>query len=199
MACETVQEIIDTLATAEAFAVTLLGEALASAANGKLALDAEQQQSFQAARAADQAHYVFLKGAGAKPSTTTFNLPDPSIVTNAATFLKAMIELEELVVAAYLAAAQAFAILKETKWVQHSLAIGAVAAEHRVLTRVFAIDAGILEGPPNDVAWEKAKFASVGAAAAELEKLGFMGGSGGSIAYPGPGAISNAGVKYLRP
>ncbi len=199
MPCESVQDIIDTLATAEAFAVTLLGEALESAANGKLALDPEQSLSFKAGRAADQLHYAFLTGAGARPSTKSFTLPDPGIVTNAETFLKAMIELEELAVAAYLAAAQAFALLNQTKWVQHSLAIGAVQAEHRVLARFFAVDAGMLEGPPNDIAWEKAKFASVGAAAAELRKLGFIGGGGAPIAYPGPGAIDPADLKHLRP
>ncbi|MGI9169006.1 MAG: hypothetical protein ACR2FH_02350 [Caulobacteraceae bacterium] len=114
MPCESVQEIIDTLATAEAFAVTLLGEALESARNGKLKLDAEQTLSFKAGRAADQAHYAFLKGAGARPSTTSFTLPDPGVVTDPETFLKAMIELEELAVAAYLAAAQAFALQKQT-------------------------------------------------------------------------------------
>ncbi|MGI9169005.1 MAG: hypothetical protein ACR2FH_02345 [Caulobacteraceae bacterium] len=72
-------------------------------------------------------------------------------------------------------------------------------AEHRVLARVFAIDAGLLEGPPNDIAWEKAKFASMGAATAELTKLGFMGGEGAPIAYPGPGVIDPAGLKYLHP
>lgn len=199
MACGSVQEIINALATAEAFAVSLLGGALENAANGKLALNAEQTQALVAARAQEQAHYAFLVGAGAKPATTAFTLPDPGIATDPAKLLKTLIELEELFVAAYLAAAQEFAMLKEVKWVQHSMAIGAVEAEHRVAVRVLAIEAGTLEGLPNDVAFEKAKFASVGAAAAELKELGFIGGAGAPMNYPGPGVIDNAGVKYLQP
>ncbi|MGI8554610.1 MAG: ferritin-like domain-containing protein [Dehalococcoidia bacterium] len=199
MACESAQEIINVLATAEACAVTLLGGALENAANGKLALNDEQQQALKAARAQEQAHYVFLTAAGAKPLTTTFTLPDPKIVTDAGTFLKTLIALEESFVAAYLAASQVFAVLGEAKWVQHSLAIGAVEAEHRVAVRFFAIEAGMLDGLPNDIAFEKAKFVSVGAAAAELKELGFIGGSGAQISYPGPGSIDNTGVKHLTP
>lgn len=198
MACESHQAIINVLATIEAFTVTLFGRALENGAQGKLALNAEQSLSFRAGRAADQAHYLFLTSSGAKPSATSFTIPDV-LLTDLKAFLPALIEIKELAVAAYVAAAQAFAILKETNWVQHSLAIGAVAAEHRVLTRVFAIDSGLIEGPPNDVAWEKAKFASMGAAAAELARLGFVGGNGARIAYPGPGVISSAGLKHLRP
>lgn len=199
MACESVQEIVNILATAEALAVTLLGGALDNAANGKLALNAEQQQAFRAARAEEQAHYAFLTGAGAKPSTTAFTLPDPTIVTEAGMFLKTVIELEELFVAAYLTAAQEFAILKEAEWVQHSLAIGAVEAHHRVTARFFAIEAGMLEGLPNDIAFEKAKFSDLGAVSAEFKKLGLVGGDGMQISYPGPGSIDNTGVMHLVP
>lgn len=198
MACESAQQIINTLATAEAFAVTLLGEALENVAGGKLALNPEQQQALRAARAEEQAHYAFLTGAGAKPSTTTFALPNPGIVTNPGMFLKTLIELEELSIAAYLAAAQEFAMLDEVKWVQHSLAIGAVEAHHRVAARFFAIEAGIMDGLPNDIAFQKAKFASVGAAAAELKAMGFIGDGGTQITYPGPGLIDNTGLKYLH-
>ena len=39
MACESFQDIIDTLATVEAFSVAVLGQALESAANGALTLN----------------------------------------------------------------------------------------------------------------------------------------------------------------
>lgn len=197
--CESVQEIISILATAEAFAVTALGVALENAANGKLPLNAEQQQAIKAARAEDQAHYAFLLGSGAKPLTTTFTLPDPQIVSDVPTFLKNLIALKELFVAAYLAAAQEFAVLGEATWVAHSLAIGAIEAEHRVAARFFAVEGGSLIGPPNDVAFERAKFSSVGAAAAELKALGFIGGSGTQITYPGAGSVDDTGVKHLMP
>lgn len=198
-ACESVQDIINIAATAEAFAVTALGGALENAANGQLALSAEAVQALTAARAAEQAHYEVLTEAGAEPLTLTFTVPDPAIVTDVATFLTTLVTLEEAFIAAYLAAAQEFVILGEADLAQIALQIGAVEAEHRVGARFFAIQEGVLTGVPNDVAFEKALFGSVGEAAAALEELGFIGGSGTEITYPGPGVIDTTGVGNLRP
>ena len=198
-ACESLQDIINIAATAEAFAVTALGGALDNAAKGLLALNAEQQQTLRAARAAEQAHYDFLIGAGAKPLTTTFTIPDPRIITDVPTFLATLVVLEEAFIAAYIAAAQEFAILGEAKYAQVALQIGAVEAEHRAGVRYYAIEAGVLSGTPNDVAVEKTPFASVGEAAAALQQLGFIGGGGAQITYPGPGAIDTTGVTQLTP
>lgn len=198
--CESVQDIINIAATAEALAVTALGGALDSAAKGQLAINAEQQQVVRAARAEEQAHYAFLTGAGAKPLTTTFTVPDPKIVTDPATFLTTVIALEEAFIAAYIAAAQEFAILGQPKLVQVALQIGAVEAEHRAHARFYAIGAGVIkDAVPNNLAFEKALFGSVGEAAAALQKLGFIGGSGPQITYPGPGTIDNMGVTQLQP
>lgn len=198
-ACESVQDIINIAATAEAFAVTALGGALDNARNGTLALNAEQIQTLTAARAEEQAHYQFLTSSGAKPLTTTFTVPDPKIVTDVPTFLKTLVQLEEAFIAAYLAAAQEFALLGEARLAQVALQIGAVEAEHRAGVRFYAIQAGVLSGTPNDVAFEKALFTSVGQAAATLQQLGFIGGSGTQISYPGPGAIDMSGVSQLQP
>ena len=197
--CETVQEIINIAATAEAFAVTALGGALDNAAKGMLGLNAEHIQHVKAARAEEQAHFEVLTAAGAKPATMTFTVPDPKIVTDVPTFLRTVITLEEAFIAAYLAAAQEFAILGEAKLAQLALQIGAIEAEHRAGLRFFAIQAGVLSGTPNDVAFEKAMFTSVGQAAAALQQLGFIGGSGPQITYPGPGAIDTTGLTNLRP
>ncbi len=197
--CEGIQDIINIAATAEAFAVTALGGALDNAANGKLALNAEQQQTIKAARGEEQAHYAYLIAAGAKPLTTTFTVPDVKIVTDVPTFLKTLITLEEAFIAAYLAAAQEFAILGQGRLVQVALQIGAIEAEHRAGVRFYAVSAGVISGTPNDVAFEKALFGSVGEAAAALQKLGFIGGSGPQITYPGPGAIDNTGLSHLTP
>ena len=196
---ETIGQIINIAATAEAFAVTALGGALANAANGTLALTPLQRQTFTAARAEEQAHYTYLIGAGARPLTTTFTVPDPKIVTDVPTFLLALIGLEEIFIAAYLAAAQEFAVLGQPRLAQLALQIGAVEAEHRAGVRFFAIEAGLLSGTPNDVAFEKALFTSVSGAADALVSLGFIGGRGAKITYPGPGAIDAAGIRYLRP
>lgn len=197
--CETVQEIINIAVTAEAFAVTALGGALENAANGTLELSEEAIQSLTAARAEEQAHYDYLTGAGAEPLTLTFTVPDEKIVTDAGTFLTTLIALEEAFIAAYLAAAQEFVILGEPELAQVALQIGAVEAEHRAGVRFFAIEAGVISGTPNDVAFEKSLFTSVGEAATLLQELGFIGGSGTEISYPGPGEIDYTGVKNLTP
>jgi hypothetical protein len=199
MACESLQDIINIAVTAEAFAVTALGGALDNAAKGLLALNAEQQQTLRAARAEERAHYDFLISAGAKPLTTTFTIPNPKIVTDVPTFLVTLVTLEEAFIAAYIAAAQEFAILGQAKYARVALQIGAVEAEHRAGVRFYAIQAGALTGTPNDVAFEKALFASVGEAAAALQKLGFIGGTGTQITFPGPGAIDATGVTQLVP
>lgn len=196
--CETVQEIIDIAATAEAFAVTLLGEALAAADRGELALNDEAVGTLVAARAAEQAHLDVLTEAGATPLTMTFTVPDPELLTNVGVFLETLVTLEEAFIAAYLAAAQQFVILGEPALAQFALQVGAIEAEHRVGARFFAIQAGVLTGVPNDVAFEKALFGSVGEAAAALEDLGFIGGTGAEITYPGPGQINSSGVTDLQ-
>ena len=86
--CESVQDIINIAATAEALAVTALGGALQSAAAGNLELNEEQQQVVAAARAAEQAHYDFLVAASAKALTLEFTLPDEQIVADVGIFLQ---------------------------------------------------------------------------------------------------------------
>jgi len=197
--CETVGQIISIAATAEAFAVTALGGALANAATGALSLTGKHIQALTAARAEEQAHYAYLTGAGARPLTTTFTIPDPKIVTDVPTFLTTLVMLEEVFIAAYLVAAQEFAVLGQARLAQLALQIGAVEAEHRAGVRFFAIELGVLAGTPNDVAFEKALFSTVGEAAAALKSLGVLGGRGTRISYPGPGAIDTLGVAYLQP
>lgn len=197
--CESAQDIINIAVTAEAFAVTALGVALDNAAKGTLALDAEQQQTLKAARAAEQAHYDYLIRGGAVPITTTFTVPDPAIFTDVPTFLRTLVGLEETFIAAYIAAAQEFAILGEVELTQVALQIGAVEAEHRAGARYYAIVAGVLTGTPNDVAFEKALYSTVGEAAAALQSLGVIGGSGSQVTFPGPGSIDTTGVTQLTP
>ena len=197
--CESLQDILNIAATAEAFAVTALGGALESAANGTLALPVEAIQSLEAARAAEQAHYEFLINNGAEPLTTTFTIPDPALLTDPAIFLTTLVTLEEAFIAAYIAAAQQFVAQGEGELAQVALQIGAVEAEHRAGVRFFAIQAGVLQGVPNDVAFEQALFGSVGEAAAALEDLGFIGGVGTEVEYPGPGEINMELVRNREP
>lgn len=137
-------------------------------------------------RATEQVHHDFLVAAGAEPLTLTFTIPDEAIITDPATFLTTLVSLEETFIAAYLAAAQRFAILGETELAQIALRIGAV-------------EDGVLTGTPNDVAFEKALFATVAEASDQLTSLGFIGGAGTVIDCPGLGVIDTTGLMQLEP
>lgn len=197
--CETVQDIISTAATAEALAITALGGVLANAADGQISLSDEQQQVIRAAQAEEELHYQYLTGAGAKALTLTFTLPDPKIVADPATLLTTAISLEEAFIAAYMAAAQEFAILGQPELVQVAMQIGSVEAEHRAHFRFYAGAAGVISGVPNNVAFEKAMFTNVGGAVDALKQLGFIGGTGTQLSYPGPVQIDYTGVKNEQP
>ena len=159
----------------------------------------EHVQTLNAARAEEQAHYQYLTSVGARPLTTTFTLPDPAIITDVPAFLKTLVMLEEVSIATYIAAAQEFVALGEVELAQVALQIGSVEAEHRAGLRFYAILADVLSGTPNDVAFEKALFTSVDEALAALQQLGFIGGSGSQITYPGPGVIDATGIRQLQP
>ena len=196
---ESLQDILNIAVTAEALAVTALGGALANAATGRLGLNDEHILHINAARAEEQAHYDYLIKAGAQPLALTFSIPDPRIITDVPTFLRTVISLEEIFIAAYNAAAQRFAMMGKIREAQLALQIAGVEAEHRAGLRYFAIQAGVLSGTPNDVAFEKAMFFSVTDAAVMLDNMGLFGGAGIAVRYPGPGPIDFANVKQLQP
>lgn len=197
--CESVQDILNVAATAEAFAVTFLGLALESVEAGDLDLDDNAVESFVAARAAEQAHYDYLIENGAEPATLTFTIPDGELLTDLETFYTTVVSLEEAFIAAYLTAAQSFIVQGEPELAQVALQIGAVEAEHRVGVRFFGIEAGVIDGVANDVAFEKALFANVSEAADLLTEFGFIGGDGTEVEFPGPGEIDDTGVRNLTP
>lgn len=199
MQCQSIQDMLSIAATAEALAVTVIGEALAAAERGDLALTEDERVFLRAARAAEQAHYEVLTAAGAQPLTLVFTVPDTRAVSDPVLLLRTAIGLEEAFIAAYCAAAQQFASLGRADLVGVALQIGGVEAEHRAHLSFFASARGAVTGVPNDVAFEKALFTSVGAAADALVQLGWIGGTGPEIRYPGPGAIDTRGVKQLRP
>lgn len=195
-ASESVSTIINVAATAEALAVTLLGRAIVSAkqnAYGK-PLPPEIVSILEAARAEEQYHYVYLKSAGAMPLTTTFTIPNARFLSDRTRLFSTLVMLESAFIAAYMAAAREFAAMKQPALVKVAYQIGTVEAEHRALAN-YAL--GIR--PANDVAFERTEFQTVGQAAAALKGLGFIGGHGVSITYPGPGMIDTFLVKNTVP
>jgi len=80
-----------------------------------------------------------------------------------------------------------------------ALAIGSVESAHRVHARLYAIDAGVITGVPNNIGFQQAKFASAGKAVSALRAIGFIAGGGQRITYPGPGPTDNNGINHLTP
>jgi hypothetical protein len=197
---ESVADITNIIVTAEAMAVTLLGAAIQGAAgytnpDGSKGLAAPFVTILKAAQSAEQAHYLYLTHAGAKPLTLTFNIPDPKIATDTVTLFKTLEMLETAFIATYVTAAREFAAMKKTDLVRVALQTGGVEAEHRVLARL-----ALGEALPSNVAFEKAEFKEVGEAAAALKKLGFIGGTGTPVNYSDfVGSVDNAGMTELTP
>ena len=197
---ESVRDITNIIVTAEAMAVTLLGAAIQGAAgygnpDGSKGLAAPLVTVLKGAQSAEQAHYLYLTQAGAKPLTLTFNIPDPKIATDTATLFKTLEMLETAFTAAYVAAAREFAAVNKIDLVRLALQTGGVEAEHRALARL-----ALGEAPPSNVAFEKAEFKTVGEAAAALKKLGFIGGTGTPVTYGDfAESVDNTGMTGLTP
>jgi hypothetical protein len=197
---EDVTTIINIAATAEAMAVTLLGAAIAGAAgytnaDGSKGLAALLVAVLKAAQSSEQAHYAYLTGAGAKPLTTTFNIPDQKIATDTTTLFKTIEALETAFISAYEAAANEFSSMGKSALVKVALQIGAVEGEHRALARLAQGDS-----LPHNVAFESAQFATLGDAANALKSLGFIGGTGTAVNYADfAGKVDNSGMTELTP
>jgi len=197
---ESVTDIINIAATAEAMAVTLLGAAIKGApgylnADGSRGLAAPLVTVLKAAQSSEQAHYAFLTHAGAKPLTLTFNVPDPKIATETTTLFKTIETLETAFIAAYMAAAREFAAMKKIDLVKIAVQIGGVEAEHRALARL-----ALGEALPHNLAYEAPMFNDVGDAAAALKKLGFIGGAGSAVKYDDfASGVDNTGMTDLSP
>jgi hypothetical protein len=193
---ESVKQILDIAVTAEAMAVTLLGGAIDQARKG--AYDKPVPDPviaiLEGARAAEQFHYEYLTAAGAQPLTTTFTIPDTSILTKYDSLFQTIVTLDTAFIAAYMAAAQQFTRLKQPDLVRVAFQIAGVEAEHRVLANV-----ALGTRPANDVAFEAALFQTVGQAATALKDLGYIGGRGPSVTYPGPGAIRRDLITQQTP
>jgi len=198
---ETVADIINIAATAEALAVSLTGAVIAGAAkyDGGKGLPAMLVTWVKGIQAEEQAHYQYLTAAGAKPLTLTFTVPQnlAAITTDSKTLLNFVVAAENIFIGAYIAAAQEFTDLKQPALAKVALQIGAVEAEHRVLASY-----GTGANPPNNMAFEKAPYASVGEAAAAVKSLGLLGATNpaATLMYSDfANSVSFAGVTNLKP
>jgi hypothetical protein len=159
-----------TAVTAEALAVTYLGQVLQVAPAGT---PKEVAQIISAARAEEQLHYDFLHHAGFKPLTHKFWIPDGffgDLPTIAATIETA----ETLFVNAYLVGITVFAKAGKPDLARYAGEILGVEAEHRTLAR------SLQDKLPNNLAFESYRLHTTAQHVKALEKLGVGFGKQGS-------------------
>lgn len=192
---ESVQDILNVTATVERFGVTFLGAGIESAEqkNFNKPIPAPVLAVLKAARAQEQFHLDFFESAGGRAVVSTFTVP-PAALTDYDTFFKAIVVEETVEIAAQLAAIRTYTELQRPDMVKVSFQYAAEEAEHRLLAN-YALGTR----PANDVAFEKAMFTTVGQAADTLKQLGFIGGGGTEVTYPGPGVIDHSNVTNTMP
>jgi hypothetical protein len=184
---ESVQDIINIRVTNEFFGVTLLTAAVKNAdqlglsANGGMLL-----RVIQAALAEEQYHVDYLTSQGAKPTTTTFTIPDPKILTDPLTFFSTVEFIETIEISMDMSATRQFSEMGQVMLAQVAYQIGGVEAEHRVLARAaLALLGQQSDIPPNNRAFETDIVYYLRDAVAIFQQRGFLGGSGQAVTYPG--------------
>ncbi len=194
---EQVQDILDILATNEAFGVTLVGTILDSAKNGAYspAIPAPVLKNLTGVRAQEQFHLDFLLAAGGKLRTRTFHLADPKLLTDPTTLFMDLVELEDAAVAAVIASLRTFAREGRIDLLKGNMQFATEESEHRLLA-----NRALGSRPANDHAFAPALYTTVAEFYAVLKQKGIIDGtSGKEINYPGAGAIDPTGVIYRMP
>lgn len=111
---ENLQDILDITVTTEHFGVTFLGAAIESNRQGNFnpKIPDPVIAILTAARAQEQFHIEFFQTLGGKPLTTTFNVPNPALLTDPVLFFDTLQAQETREVAAQLAAFNTFVALR---------------------------------------------------------------------------------------
>lgn len=172
-----INQIVTDAVTAEALAVTFLTTLITKLGTGLgPALD-----PLKAANQAEQDHFAFLTGAGFKPQTTKFWIPDAAFVpANVAPTIE---KLETIFVNAYLIGTTVFATASNATLARYAAEIAGVEAEHRTLARQ-------LQGKlPDNVAFESYTVKTLSQIVSEITDLGIGFGQQGSS----PGAFYTYG------
>jgi hypothetical protein len=185
-----VREIINPLASLEAFVVTLAG--VGRQRGDRLEIGTDVSRFLRAAQCEDEAHYHFLVAAGAR-AETTFSIPS-RVFRSRESFLTALLDTKELAVGGAMAATRQFAALGDLRLVEIAYQIGTVEAQHLALTRLH-----LGEQLPSDRAFAKWRFATTVDAAQALADAGYVRGKGDKVSFPGPLSRQCRGVFGLVP
>lgn len=219
---ETIPTILNIAQTMEYLATTYVNAGVTHAS--AMGITGLTLGALQAALAEEVYHVQFLASVGATPMTTTFTLPDPAALTNATVFFQTLEMLESICTAAYITATREFAELAQPLLAKFATQAGVVEGEHRVTARTALAlmnptatpSAAATPGtpnvspwtgapgtaapmvaspiPPNNKAFATDYFVHLADAAALVTSLGFIGGTGTALTFPGTStALTNAG------
>ena len=194
---ETIQDILDILATNEAFGVTLVGTVLDYARKGAYspAIPDGVIKILTGVRSQEQYHLDFLKGAGAKLRTQTFHIPDPEMLSKPKVLFRDLVELEDAAIGAVMASMHTFTREKRIDLLKANYQFATEESEHRYLA-----NRALGFRPPNDHSFAPAAFGTTAEFYKGLQNRGIVEGSAGlEVTYPGPGAIDGTGVRYRTP
>jgi hypothetical protein len=171
-------DVLNALITLEAFTVTFYG--VARGKGSALPLADDIKAFVRAAQCEEDAHFHYFEAAGAVPSTTSFTIAQKTLASQKA-FLAALLPVESLLVGAYLAAARAFSDAASGQFVEIAYQIGAVEAQHQALVKLYLGD-----HLPSDRAYTGWMFRHPAEAVTALAQMGYIGGDGKAVDYPGP-------------
>jgi rubrerythrin len=198
MNTDSVQDILDIAATAEALATTFYYNALQNPGNLPDVNSTANRNYFQAATVQEFEHLMTLQKLGGKPYTTKFYYPT-NMFTDESVFFPTALLLEEFFISAYLAAALDFsgAVSSEITTADpyalgFAVQVLGVECEHRAL---LGVAANI--NPPNGKVFETALLKSVKGAVPPLTPF-LSGGDGysGPFSLPHPGEINSTASPY---
>lgn len=170
--------LVNTAATAEAFAILFLNEAI-NRSGGTPSGQSPLVDVLRAAGAAEYDHYAALTKAGAKPLTLHIWIPDALFGDGGAT-LFANIELAEtLFVNAYLIGVTTLGNAGAAALARIAGEILGAEAEHRTLARTAQILLGSLNGVPDNLGFEQYRYKALTDIVSQLEGVGIGFGTQG--------------------
>jgi hypothetical protein len=175
--------------TAEGLLVTLLAIARTKATD--LALDESTVRFMRATQCEEEAHFNNLVTAGATPLTARYTIAD-QIFANPTSFLTTWLNLEQIMVGMYMAAARQQATAREFDLVEMIYQIGVVEGQHQALLKQLSGDR-----LPADRAFPAWQYRDTAAAMRAITRLGFVDGKGTAYDYPGPGDRYCRGITGL--
>ena len=187
------QPALSALATVDAAAVTLMGVAIQTSADGDLETGEDLDTILRAAQCQDEQHYHLLTSIGGESLSDTFTIP-PEMMADRTYLLIFLLELKAITMAGYMALARAWAELGDLDQVEICYQMGVVDGQHAALFQALV---GLR--PANDRAFTRWLFANAAEATDALTQLGMLDGDGDRADFPGPVDRICRGIFGLTP